>query len=123
MVASTFIKQKTSHWIERFGYLAEGPAFGEAIRALVEFLAEELGEHDWPLAVLCRDGERNWAFAVLAFDTTSYIHAAEVGSPYVEWLGTTWEPGCECGEALEDGSDEIGGDDEHRADCPARGDS
>lgn len=114
---STFVEQQTAYWIERIGYVAapdEYNVFCEAMRVVVRFLAAEVGEHDWPLAVFCRDGE-GWAFALLPFDTGSYINDGEV-----EWLGTTWQPGCECGEPLDDGSDSLGSDDEHRAECPAR---
>lgn len=92
-------------------------SFRPAARALVEFLVEELGAHDWPLAVLCPDGADvqdgkpvvdAWAFAVLPFDTTSYIRPDGVFT----WLGTSWEPGCECGDGDEPWPEE------HRVGCP-----
>jgi len=101
---------------------SEHPDMRKAIDAIAELLTEELGE-DWalagPLAVFCPDGDNDWAFAVLPFDTTSYCKLDEYGFFEIEWLGTTWRPGCDCAEPLADGSDELGASDDHREGCPA----
>lgn len=102
---------------EYLGY----PSFIPSMMALAEFLTEELGD-GWPLAVLCPDdgGTREgdvdgWAFAVLHFDTTSYVtdRYSEEDGPRVDWMGTSWEPGCECAD------DDDAPLDEHADDCPA----
>lgn len=103
-------------------YAFEYPSFIPTMMRLAEFLTEELGE-GWPIGVLCPDGAdvaedgtkivHAWAFTVLPFDTTSYIRPPESGhlGDGVTWMGTTWEPGCEC--------DDLASDDEHRPGCPA----
>lgn len=122
LMRSPSVDDVVDELVERFRYFdGEHPNFRQAIDVIAEFLAEELGE-DWalsgPLAVLCPDGGDSWAFSVLAFDTTSYCKPDGAGFE-IEWLGSTWEPGCECGEASDDG-DVLGADDQHREGCPAR---
>ena len=94
--------------VDRYGYVyGDYPDFKTALRVLVEFLAEELDPAcTWPIYVFCTDGAdegrpftHGWAFAVLSDDTTSYIHTED---GRVEWLGTTWDLGCECDDPPED---------------------
>ena len=117
------IDQRVNEILERHPEYNEYPSFRPSVRVLVEYLTSMVGD-GWPLAVLCSDGadvdERgvpvvhSWAFAVLPFDTTSYIRPPTPGDERgdgITWMGTTWEPGCEC--------DDLGSDDEHLAGCPA----
>lgn len=122
------VDDRIDELVERFSCYADRPGFRMAVDALVDFLSGELGDDaDWPIAVFCPDGESSWAFAVLPFDDTGYVKPPcpneDPEAWDIEWYGTTWEPGCECGEALPDGSGLLGADDEHRDGCPAKGGS
>jgi hypothetical protein len=117
---------------ECFGDYAIYPTFRPALERLIEYLDRELGE-GWPLAVFCPDGAdfddasghttSGWAFAVLPFDTTSYLAPGMTRAGHdpgeVQWLGTTWVPGCECADPLDDGGDMLGSNDDHRPGCPS----
>lgn len=126
-------RDQLAYLVELYRYdYGRYPDFHAALRVLVTFLADELDARcRWPLYVFCTDGadkdERGrpitygWAFAVLSSDTTSYIHTEDGGR--VEWLGTSWTPGCECDDPPDDSEYagyslyETG---EHLPGCPAR---
>jgi hypothetical protein len=123
-------RSEFKYLVERYRHdYGDYPDFLEALRVLVRFLVEEVDSQcRWHIYVFCTDGADKdeqgrpttdgWAFALLSSDTTSYIHTEDGG--HVQWLGTSWVPGCEC----DDPPDDIEGyslceSGEHLPGCPA----